>query len=104
MPQIMSWEGELENTYKRLGFSGGYPRKIDRTKPSSLMNSEYVKSDGVALYVIGRAGKRINPVKDTSQFINPHYHNPYGNERSAKKIYQSLLRPYKNKLKKLRKR
>jgi hypothetical protein len=80
MPQKMSWDGELEKVYERLGFHGGYPRKLNHNLPSSLANSEYVKSDGVAVYVVGRAGKKLNsPIKDPSNFT-PHFHNFYGRD------------------------
>lgn len=92
----MSWEGRLQRVYEiKLGLAGGYVRKVNRNKPSSLLNSEYVKQNGSGSYVVARSGRMLlRPEIDA-----PKYRNYYGNEKSANQLYQKKIKKEYAKLK-----
>lgn len=100
MAQLTSWEGQLTNWYERnLGLSGGYVRKIDRTKPTSISNSEYVKSDELSLKIVARSGRKINPIRSDREL---HYNHNYASPNSAAKMATIFRREYAKKLKQQR--
>lgn len=78
-----SWEGKLTKLYEsRLGLHGGYVRRINPKLPTSLSNSEYVKSDDVSLYIVARKGVKISPIKSIDTRV-PHYNNYYAHDKSS---------------------
>lgn len=58
--------------------------------PSSVMNSEYVKSDSSGLSIHAKSGRKVNPF--TRRNLTPHFKNPYGNDMSARNQFNKKIK------------
>lgn len=95
MTQLQSWKGILTKWYERnLNLDGGYARRVNKNKKSSILNSEYIVSTDSGLKIVARSGKLIRPILQ-----EPHYLHYYGNPQLLTPNQKKIIRQRYNKLK-----